>query len=273
MQIGFNFTVGDTLSLTQRLIQEKKIDYCELLIDNFLHVPPQELKQAFPCPISFHIMLSKFLENDVVALSDMADRLQEYIEVLQPLYISDHIACFSHRGRQLYHLAESDYQNDYAHILQRVQWWQTELGQRLYLENYPSLLPGGHEAPGFFEKLIGGSGAGILFDISNAICAARNCGLPTKNWQTLIASTQHFHVGGYAPSILAPHLTLDTHDTTLADDTLNFIVQQRVLLNQPNNTITYERDGNFSYDQISADLAALRAALTDTSSSTDHAPN
>ena len=46
MQIGLNFTLGSTLEMVQRLIREGEIDYCELLIDNFLHVPPAELAGA-----------------------------------------------------------------------------------------------------------------------------------------------------------------------------------------------------------------------------------
>jgi methanobactin biosynthesis cassette protein MbnB len=261
MQIGFNFTVGDTLALTQRLIHEQQIDYCELLIDNFLHVPPQELKDAFACPLGFHIMFSKFLENDAASLSLMAERLQEYIAVLQPLYVSDHIACFSHRGRQLHHLAELDYTRNYDRVCRRVIEWQAQLGQRLYLENYPSMMDGGCAAPDFFERLIDDSGAGILFDVSNAICASRNCGMPPTAWRKLMASTRHFHVGGYSRSILAPHLALDTHDTALADDTLSFIAQHRAMFCRPGTTITYERDANLGYDDIVADLNALRAAL------------
>lgn len=35
MDIGFNFTLGNTLPMVQRFRDDGLIDYCELLIDNF----------------------------------------------------------------------------------------------------------------------------------------------------------------------------------------------------------------------------------------------
>ena len=61
MRLGFNFTLGDTYDMVQRLLAEGHIDYCEFLIDNFFCVDPEELSKAFDCPIGLHIMYSKFL--------------------------------------------------------------------------------------------------------------------------------------------------------------------------------------------------------------------
>lgn len=259
MRIGFNFTLGSTMDLVQRLIRERRIDYCELLIDNFLQVPPAQLAAAFDCPLGFHIMFSKFLESDVDYLEAMAERLHRHIEALQPLYVSDHIARFNHGGRQLYHLAEIDYDSEYRHVRDRVEYWQARLGQRLHLENYPSLLGGGRAAPEFFARLIRETGAGLLFDVSNAICAQRNGVIAAEAWLPLIEAATHFHIAGYRESILAPKLTLDTHDAPLADDTLEFLARYRTHFDKPGATLTYERDDRFDEAEIDRDLAALRA--------------
>ncbi|MDD4965085.1 MAG: methanobactin biosynthesis cassette protein MbnB [Gallionella sp.] len=259
MLIGLNFTLGGTLELVQRLAKEGEIDYCELLIDNFLQVPPSELRDAFACPIGLHIMFSKFLESDAAYLESMAERLREYIDVLKPLYISDHLARFTHKGRTLYHLAELDYPNEYHHVRQRVDWWQEKLGQRLYLENYPSIMDGGHDAPEFFERLVQDTGAGVLFDASNAVCAQLNCGLGLDRWLNVIDSTTHFHVAGYSLSILEPKVVLDTHDVELSPETLAFLTRYKDHFDKPNATMTYERDENIEYDDIVSDLRKLRA--------------
>nr|WP_255608889.1 hypothetical protein [Methylosinus sp. Sm6] len=65
MKIGFNFTLPGSLGMVQKMIKARQIDYVELLIDNFLHLPPQELIDAFDCPVGFHMMLSKYAENDL----------------------------------------------------------------------------------------------------------------------------------------------------------------------------------------------------------------
>ena len=56
MRLGFNFTLSDTHNLVRRLVAEKHIDFCELLIDNFLCAAPTDLAKTFDCPVGFHIM-------------------------------------------------------------------------------------------------------------------------------------------------------------------------------------------------------------------------
>lgn len=258
MQLGFNFTLGTTLPMVKQLIHEGKIDYCELLIDNFFQVPVSELSAQLECPVGFHIMFSKFLESDQETLKVMAKKLRALKDDLQPVYVSDHIARFSHNGRQLYHLAEVDYQQEYSQIKDRINWWQDQLGCQLLLENYPSIMESGKDAPEFFEQLSKDTGSGVLFDISNAVCAWQNCGLPLERWQTIIQDNQHFHVAGYAHSMLEPHIVLDTHSTPLSRETLDFIRRYQSLFDSPAATLTYERDDNIEYEAVAADLDQLR---------------
>lgn len=261
MDIGFNFTLGNTLPMVQRFRDDGLIDYCELLIDNFLQVPPHDLAEALDCPVGFHIMFSRFIEADRAQLRDLASQLRPYIEQLKPRYVSDHVACFSHQGRQLYHLAEIDYPTAYAQVREQVLFWQDQLGMPLYLENYPSILDGGHDAPAFFQQLAEDTGARMLFDASNAVCAWRNCGVPLTDWLLHIDATPHFHVGGYNVSVLEPKLILDTHDSELADDTLAYLRQWRTRFDKPGATLTYERDNNLDEASIARDLRRLRAVF------------
>lgn len=270
MRIGFNFTLGDTAAMVRRLVAERRIDYVELLIDNFLPVPPDEIADAFGCPVGFHIMFSKFIENDEAALDSMARRLRVFIDRLKPLYVSDHVARFTHRDRQLYHLAEIDYVAEYDTVRRRVDWWQDRLGQCLFLENYPSIMDGGWDAPGFYERLCRDTGCGVLFDASNAVCAHLNCGVPLDAWSRIIADTPHFHVAGYNASILEPHIVLDTHDREMSAETLAFLSAERGNFDKSGATMTYERDFNLDEDSIAADLARLRAIFEDTERERDH---
>ncbi|KAF2988753.1 methanobactin biosynthesis cassette protein MbnB [Methylocystis sp. MJC1] len=256
MQIGFNFTLNGTLEMVQRMVKERQIDYCELLIDNFFHFPVKELVDAFDCPVAFHIMFSKHLENDTEALQQFAKNVRTFIDAMNPVYVSDHLLCFSHNDRRLLHLAEIDY-GEYDSVRRRVEWWQDALGTRLYLENYPSIMEGGWEAPAFYERLCKDTGAGVLFDASNAIVAKHNCGAPVDLWKDVIASTRHFHVAGYGPSFIEPNVIVDTHDRELAPDTIAFLTDMRDVFDKPGATITYERDFEIDYDSISRDLQRL----------------
>lgn len=258
MRLGFNFTLGDTYDMVQRLLAERHIDYCEFLIDNFFCVDPGELARAFDCPIGLHIMYSKFLESDDQTLADFATRLRDYIDALNPIYVSDHILRFTHNGRAFFHLGEVDYRAEYEFVRDRVTLWQELVGQRVCFENYPSIMDGGREAPEFFERLTRETGAGVLFDASNAVCANRNCGVPFEAWRNVIASAEHFHVAGYRQSLIEPYISLDTHAEALAPDTLAFLRDYRSFFDKPNATMTYERDDQIEFDAIVADLRQLR---------------
>jgi uncharacterized protein len=258
MRIGFNFTLGDTYDLVQQLLSEGRIDYCELLIDNFFCVDPVEIARAFDCPIGFHIMYSRFLETEESALVDFAKRLRDYIDAVDPIYISDHILRFSHDGRQFFHLGEIDYFAEYGFVRDRVLRWQELVGQKIHFENYPSIMDGGLEAPRFFETLTRDTGAGVLFDASNAICAHHNCGTPLEAWRNVIGAAKHFHVAGYRQSLIEPHIALDTHAEALAADTLRFLRDYRSVFDKPGATITYERDDEIEVDAIVEDLKELR---------------
>ncbi|WP_457796300.1 methanobactin biosynthesis protein MbnB [Methylocystis sp. S23] len=262
MQVGLNFTLGGTHEMVQRMIDDGHLDYCELLIDNFLQAPPDDLARHFQCPVGFHVMFSKYLESDLDFLEDLAKRLRVLIDAMHPLYVSDHMAHFTHRGRRLFHLGEIDYANEYDQVRRKVDIWQRLVGQKIYIENYPSIMDGGWEAPAFFERLTRDTGAGVLFDASNAVCAFRNCGAPLELWDSVIASTEHFHVAGFNLSIIEPHITVDSHDGDLARETLAFLERRRSLFDKPGATITYERDHNIDYDAIVADVSRLRALFS-----------
>lgn len=269
MRLGFNFTLGETYGLVQRLIAEEHIDYCELLIDNFLTVPPLELAKSFSCPIGFHIMFSKFLENDRETLKDLARRLKVYIAALDPIYVSDHVTRFTHGGRHFVHLGEIDYFADYPAVRDKIAFWQDALGRPLLLENFPSVMKGGHAAPEFYERIRRDTGAGVLFDASNAICAEFNCNLPVSRWDDVVASSNHFHVAGYRLSIEEPFIRIDSHAEALAPDTLAYLTSRRALFDKPNATLTYERDDDIEYDAIVADLTVLRDIFSRTNTNVD----
>ena len=165
---------------------------------------------------------------------------------------------FTHNGTRLYHLGEIDYLREYDHVRQRVEQWQDLLDTRLYLENYPSIMDGGWDAPAFYQRLSRETGIGVLFDASNAVCAKLNCGAPVELWKNIIETTEHFHVAGYSPSFIEPNVIVDSHDREMAPDTLQFLSAMRTSFDKPGATITYERDFEIDYVSISADLRRLR---------------
>lgn len=191
----------------------------------------------------------------------MAEQIRYHAHILKPIYISDHLASFSCNGQNLSFLSEIDYRNRKV-LIEKVSWWQEQIGEKLFLENFPSILDGGFEAPEFFADLRSKVGAGLLFDISNAVCSEINCGASTESWVGEANETRHFHVGSYEPSVSDPNVMIDTHGTEISVETLNFLSELRSRLCHPETTITYERDRNVEYNSIVQDITRIRQQLT-----------
>ncbi|WXA92039.1 DUF692 family protein [Pendulispora brunnea] len=241
------------------MLRDGQADFVEILIDNFLHVEPEDMATALDgAPVAFHIMHSRFLERTEAQLAFMASRIRTMARELRPFYISDHLLRFTVDGREVPFLPELDYGRTYDLVCQRVTSWQEQLGTPVLFENYPSIFDSGLEQPAFLERLFRETGAGLLFDVSNAVCAHRNCQLPLAAWDTLLERSTHFHVGGYEPSSEAPFVSLDLHGSPLADDTLDYL--GRVFSRTSTAaTISVERDNHVELEPWRADILAVRA--------------
>lgn len=258
LKVGVNWTKTHHASLIGELLRSGRADYCEILIDNFLHTPAHELAEVVGgAPVAFHIMHSRFLERSEEELVFIARRIRELARELRPFYISDHLQRFSSGSREFMLLPELDYERVYEHARERVAWWQNALDTQVHFENYPSMLDSGLKQPAFFEALLGETKAGLLFDLSNAICAKRNCGVDPAAWDGLLRNTTHFHTAGYELSDNPPHIAVDTHGQALAEDTLALIRRVTSQLPQP-MTICVERDQRVELEPWSQDLLAVR---------------
>jgi uncharacterized protein (UPF0276 family) len=258
LKVGVNWTKAAHAPLMSELMRSGRADYCEILIDNFLHTPAHELAEVLGgAPVAFHIMHSRFLERSEEQLVHIAKRIREMARELRPLYISDHLLRFTSGGRELVVLPELDYERVYDHVRERVTWWQNALDVQVCFENYPSILDSGLKQPAFFEALLADTKAGLLFDLSNSICAQRNCGVDPAAWDGLLRNTTHFHTAGYELSANPPHIAVDTHGQPLAEDTLALIRRVTRQLPQP-MTICVERDEKVELELWSHDLFAVR---------------
>jgi uncharacterized protein (UPF0276 family) len=262
MKFGANWTSPRHLPVVRALLQEGRISFCEVMIDNFIHIDPESLKNAFPgIPLAFHIMNSQFVRRDVAELKALATKLKAFIRELRPAYVSDHLADFSHGRRRYPFPQEIDYRGDRAAALGRVKLWQDMVGTQLLFENYPSILDGGRAQPEFLEGLLRESGAGLLLDLSNAVVAERNCGLALEAWTPLIKRAERFHAAGYRAADTVPPIIQDSHDCALSAETLDFLRRCKPLLDGRECSIVIERDADIAVESWSKDLADARAAL------------
>lgn len=261
MKLGVNWTSPRHTAVARALLGRGAC-FCEVMIDNFLHLPPHALAAAFPgVPLAFHVMNSRFLRRDREELEALAARLKLFARELRPLYVSDHLAVFSEGARSLPFPQELDYAGEGALALERVKLWQDLLGLPLLLENYPSILDQGRAQPEFFARLALETGAGLLLDLSNAVVAQLNCGAPASGWLALARGAVRFHAAGYRAAGTQPEIIQDSHDGELSQETLAFLRQVAPLTRGRDCTMVVERDANIEEESWARDLAAAAEAF------------
>lgn len=259
MLIGVNWTYPQTFPLIKKLSDHHLIDFCEISLDNFIHLPPESVLNTLQgIPVSFHILSSRFLEKSDSELKEMAGHIRHWINVIQPMYVSDHLAQFTHQNKQLPIFMELDYSSHYLSIRNRVSQWQELLGCTVFFENFASSLGvAGNEQPDFFAKLLKDTGAGLLFDFSNAYIAEQNEVCAFERWDSLLPQIVHCHVGGFR-KVGSPSLVMDTHDEPVADEVCCLIESSISKLLYP-KSIIIEYDMNMSFERWENDILKVKS--------------
>lgn len=266
MKIGVNWSSSYNYEPVKQLLESNCAHFCELMVDNFLHFDPYEIKTLFPkTSFSFHILNSRFLERSLVELQFYADKILKFIEVLRPTYVSDHIGLYSTtEGQQFPASIEIDYSNSMEMAIDKITHWQQLLETRIYFENFPSLQPQTLVAPTFYQKIIEATQCGLLFDFSNAIVAEKNNTGNKAEWLPLAFKTNHFHMGGYRTLSSTPIKTfyMDTHDTPISEESLSFFADFLDEYSSCSNaTIVIERDHNHNLLDWKKDINNIKQKL------------
>lgn len=212
MKIGINWISPPNFSVIKDLLTAGSADFCEIMVDNFIHLSPEKIRAKLPqTDFAFHLVASRFLERPPQELNELGDVLKYWQDILQPIYISDHIVQHTNNKMFLPVLMEYDYQQQEDLLLNKVRQWQKIIAHKIYFENHASItLLGKHQAD-FYKNLITHTDAGLLFDISNAYIAEQNQICAQLAWRPLIAHTRHFHIAGFRRHPKS-NLLLDTHD-------------------------------------------------------------
>jgi uncharacterized protein len=240
----------------------ERLGSIELQWDNFCTLDGEALAghlSRFSDGASFHVMWSRFLERDDHDLSAILARMRQHVEVTHPCAVSDHLCRFrSGNGVQLLDPSEHDY-TDLDTVCARVDAYQEAIRMPLLIENYASTDYPAEQQMAFLDRLMGRTGCGLLFDVSNAVVGALNGLGELSSWAPLIAGRDlRCHVGSYEYSSKAG-LYLDTHGADLSPETLEALrwvhASARIV------SLTYERDGNESAARAAADLRLLSECL------------
>ncbi|MDO4426585.1 MAG: DUF692 family protein [Moraxella sp.] len=261
-KIGVNWTGIRDLESLEFMTSNGHIDFIEILIDNFLNCEPKSILDTIKdIPCAFHIMNSRFIDNDISNLSSMAKSINFLKKELNPIYVSDHLGKFYYKEFTLPQMLEVDYQNDSKKIFEKLSIWQDLLECEIFLENYPSIFRQPVGQAEFFEHLINATNCGLLFDISNAIISESNTGYAISSWDKIAKSTSHFHIAGYAPCGIENEFLVDTHDCEISDVGLKWTEHFLRTTTSNKITISVERDGNFNNSEWLSDIQRVREVI------------
>lgn len=257
MLIGINWISPHTLPVVTELLQQGQADFCELMVDNFIHLPPEKIQAAVAhAPIALHIVASRFLEKTEAELITLANHLRPWIKALQPLYVSDHLAQFTIERRRLPFPIELEYEDDDA-VKQRVMLWQALLDIPLLIENHASLTKSGKQQARFYRSLLTDTQTGLLFDFSNAYIAEHNQICPATDWDGLLQTTNHFHVAG-ARIDAETQLMVDTHDRPIANEVMQHMESYFSKGQHEHKTLVIEFDGNVDVTHWQNEIKRVR---------------
>jgi len=259
MRLGVNWSGQRELPVLREVLSGSDVDFVELLVDNFLHTDLgsiQRVLEGRDC--AFHIMNSQFLHKDIQALKVIAKLLARLSNTLKPIYISDHLGLFYLHGQALPQMLEVDYLEHKDLIFNQVDIWQSMLGCKLLLENYPSTIPQKRSQVGFYKALMNRVGCGLLFDVSNAVIAEKNVGEAKENWFSILGAVHNYHIAGFEECVNSSFL-VDTHDRCIDPVTLDFLAKISNI--NEVETISVERDGNFIATEWSADIHRTRCQI------------
>lgn len=263
MILGVNLTKFEQIKFFNQFYMEGKIDFVEILLDNFIDMDPGYVASLINnIPVSFHIMNSRYLEREEDELQYLANRVIAFSKVFEPIYISDHL--FKNKVNNVYYpmQIECDYEHEVEIITSKIKNWVALLKSEIYIENFPSIFDSGKNQIMFFEEIIKNKNINALFDFSNAVISSLNNNVDFEAWKTIIESTSHFHVSGYRRIYGANSILFDTHDRRISTLSKSLIKRFKKHLNSCESTLVIEYDNNVNYNEWIKDVEALRKIIS-----------
>lgn len=256
MKVGINWSGQRELPCVRELFKERNIDFVELLIDNFLTTDVTSIKNFLDGrPCAFHIMNSQFLHRHEDELEGMAKMINSLIEHLDPIYVSDHVGKFQHRGKAMPQMLEIDYSKDAEWVIDKLSFWSELLNRKLLLENYPSVISQPKTQVNFFKTMLSQTSCGLLFDISNAYIAEKNTGQNKEAWAGLLNKCKNFHIAGFEDGPQSQFL-VDTHNQCIEREVIDYL--EELAQSFQIDTISVERDSNFIAKEWILDIDIVR---------------
>jgi hypothetical protein len=202
--------------------------WLEIHPENFLanpHAKELLLTIAESHPISAHTVGLSIGSVEGVDRAHLA-RMRRFVNELDPVLVSGHLAWSTHRGAYLNDLLPLPYdEHMLALVAAHVREVQDALG-RVYLVENPASYVGFGESTmtetEFLGELVAATGCRLLCDVSNVHVSAANLGYDPYGYIDALpaAAIGELHLGGFTPEVLdaatGDEVLIDTHAAAIA---------------------------------------------------------
>ena len=173
-------------------------------------------------PLSFHGVGASLAGPDDLDADHLA-RLKTLIERFEPHQVSEHVAWSAASGAYYADLFPLPYTEEaLAHLVARVEAFQSALGRRVLIEN-PSAyvaLRSEMDELAFLTEACARAGCGLLLDVNNVSVSANNMGFDAAAYLDSVPAdlVGEIHIAGHdADPALGPRMLIDTHAAPVAD--------------------------------------------------------
>lgn len=182
----------------------------------------QELSKHYP--ISLHGVGMSL--GTVGALDeDHLTLLQQLVDSVSPVFISEHISWNAFAGKHVPDLIPLPYTKESLDILcKHVDQVQQKIGQQILMENASSYLQfkgSQYTEPDYLNKLVQRTGCGLLLDINNIYVSSRNLGFDAKEYINGINpyAVKEHHLAGFSVNrVDGKDILIDTHSRRVTQD-------------------------------------------------------
>ena len=211
-----------------------RIDWFEAISENYFDLDSnnKELKSTLPLqnlikvrshyPISLHGVSLSIGSVDPVNMVYL-HKLKSLIEIVDPLWISDHI-CWTGVGEEnLHDLLPLPYTNEtISHLTNKILQVQDFLKRPMVFENVSAYLSYKHSEMSewdFIQEIVKKTDCEILLDVNNIFVSSKNQNFDPLEFIKTIPKNhiREIHLAGHSSN---GKMLIDTHDGPVSDDVL-----------------------------------------------------
>jgi uncharacterized protein (UPF0276 family) len=241
-----------------------QLDFVEVISENFMFPGGRPLEDLLAVRAKYPVALhgvSMSIGSASGLDRDYVHRLRALVDVIDPLFVSDHLCWTRVPGFSSHDLLPLPYTQEVLDIVSNhVQAAQEILGRQMLIEN-PSAYLGFSQSQmpewEFLAQLCASTGCGLLLDVNNLYVSGRNLGFDPADYMARfpIDHVRQVHVAGHSEG---DDLLVDTHDQPVCDQVWDLF--ETAMTHAGSVAVMIERDNNIPpIGDLLAELATARA--------------